>query len=30
MAQTGVPESTIPTALFQIEMGRGKKVIQWI
>ena len=30
MAQTGgVPESTIQTALFQIEMGRGKKVIQW-
>jgi 4-amino-4-deoxy-L-arabinose transferase-like glycosyltransferase len=31
MAQTGgVPESTIQTALFQIEMGRGKKVIQWV
>jgi 4-amino-4-deoxy-L-arabinose transferase-like glycosyltransferase len=30
MAQTGgVPESSIQTALFQIEMGRGKKVIQW-
>lgn len=31
MAQTGgVPESSIQTALFQIEMGRGKKVIQWV
>jgi Dolichyl-phosphate-mannose-protein mannosyltransferase len=30
MAQTGgVPESSIQTALFQIEMGRGKRVIQW-
>jgi hypothetical protein len=30
MAKTGgVPESTIQTALFQIEMGRGKKAIQW-
>jgi 4-amino-4-deoxy-L-arabinose transferase-like glycosyltransferase len=28
MAQAG-GETTIQTALFQIEMGRGKKVIQW-
>jgi hypothetical protein len=26
---SGVPETTIQSALFQIEMGRGKKVIQW-
>ena len=26
---SGVPESTIQTALFQMEMGRGKGVIQW-
>jgi hypothetical protein len=27
--RSGVPETTIQTALFQIEMGRGKRVIQW-
>ena len=26
----GASESTIQTAVFQIEMGRGKKVIQWM
>ncbi len=26
---SGVPETTIQAALFQIEMGRGKKIIQW-
>jgi 4-amino-4-deoxy-L-arabinose transferase-like glycosyltransferase len=26
---TGAPESSVQSAVFQIEMGRGKKVIQW-
>ncbi len=28
--QTGAPESSVQSAVFQIEMGRGKKVIQWV
>ena len=27
---TGAPESSVQSAVFQIEMGRGKKVIQWV
>ena len=27
--QTGAPETSVQSAVFQIEMGRGKKVIQW-
>ena len=27
--QTGAPETSFQSAVFQIEMGRGKKVIQW-
>ncbi|HXI84504.1 MAG TPA: glycosyltransferase family 39 protein [Verrucomicrobiae bacterium] len=26
---TGAPESSVQSAVFQIEMGRGKKVLQW-
>ena len=26
---SGVPETAVQTALFQMEMGRGKRVIQW-
>ena len=26
---TGAPETSVQSAVFQIEMGRGKKVIQW-
>ena len=28
--QTGAPETSVQSAVFQIEMGRGKKVIQWV
>jgi 4-amino-4-deoxy-L-arabinose transferase-like glycosyltransferase len=27
---TGAPETSVQSAVFQIEMGRGKKVIQWV
>ena len=27
---TGAPESSVQSAVFQIEMGRGKRVIQWV
>jgi len=27
---TGTSESSIQSAVFQIEMGRGKRIIQWV
>ncbi len=27
---TGAPETSVQSAVFQIEMGRGKKAIQWV
>ena len=30
MARSVAPEATIQTAVFQIEIGRGRKIMQWL
>ncbi len=30
MARSVAPETTIQTAVFQIEIGRGRKIMQWL